>query len=50
VPEKDKKQLLRYGHGAASFTVNSDCMEVILFGGEQKLVPVAELVVLRFGR
>jgi len=37
---------------AAAFTVNSDCMEVILFGGQQKFggPPVAELVVLRFGR
>ena len=32
-PKKYKKLLLRRGHGAATLTVNSDCVEVILFGG-----------------
>jgi len=52
VPEKAKELVQRWGHGAASFTVSSVCVEVILFGGEKKLLgpAVAELVVLRFGR
>ena len=33
VPEKYKKLLQRDGHGVATFTANSDCVEVILFGG-----------------
>ena len=36
MPEKDKKLIQRYGHVAATVTVNSDCVEVILFGGEDK--------------
>ena len=52
VPEKDKKLIQRYGHGAAAVTVNSDCVEVILFGGwkEQRGSPIADPVVVRFGK
>jgi len=52
VPKKDKKLLQRFNHGAAALTVNSDCMEVISFGGKKMLgePPLAEQVVLRFGR
>ena len=52
VPEKDRKLIRRYGHGAAAVTVNSDCVEVIVFGGRNKLgLPViADPVVLTFGK
>ena len=33
MPEEYKKLIQRFGHGAATVTVNSDCVEVILFGG-----------------
>ena len=48
--EKDEK-LKRWGHGAAAVTVNSNCVEVILFGGK-KLVEsyIADPVVLSFGK
>ena len=49
MPEKDKKLLQRYGHGAAGVTVHSNCVEVILFGGQKKGLPIADPVVLRFG-
>ena len=37
VPEKDKELIHRHRHGAAAVTVNSDCVEVILFGGRKEL-------------
>ena len=47
---KDKELLQRYGHGAAAVTVNSDCVEVILFGGFNKNhSPIDDTVVVRFG-
>ena len=51
MPEKSKKLIQRYGHGAAAVTVNSDCVEVILFGGKRKYggSNIADPVVLRFG-
>ena len=52
MPEKDKKLIQRCGHGAAAVTVNSDCVEVILFGGYKEVLgglPIANPVVLRFG-
>ena len=51
VPEKDKNLIKRYCHGAAAVTVNSDCVEVILFGGRNELSRslLADPVVLRFG-
>ena len=49
MPEKDKKLIQRYGHGAATILVNSDCVEVILFGGQDKdLSLMADTTVLRF--
>ena len=36
MPEKYKKFIQRRGHGAATLTVNSHCVEVILFGGYDK--------------
>ena len=52
MPEKDRKLLQRYGHGASAVTVNSNCVEVILFGGRKELArsPIADPVVLRFGK
>ena len=52
MPEKDKKLIQRFGHGAAAVTVNSECVEVILFGGHKKLgsSPIADTVILRFGK
>ena len=50
MPEKDKKLLQRYGHGAAAVTVNSDCVEVMLFGGIDKNISnLANTVMVRFG-
>ena len=51
VPEKDKELIQRYGHSAAAVTVNSDCVEVIVFGGlKNGLSIVAGTVVLTFGK
>ena len=49
MPEKDKKLIRRYGHGAAAVTVKSDCLEVILFGGFKKGSLMANTVVVRLG-
>ena len=51
MPEKYKKLIQRLGHGAASVTVNFDCVEVILFGGQKELCEscLADPVVLTFG-
>ena len=51
VPEKYKRLIQRFSHGAAAVTVNSGCVEVILFGGYKDLasLPIADPVVLRFG-
>ena len=50
MPEKDKELLQRYGHEATAVTVNSDCVEVILFGGYNKRHSlIADRVVVRFG-
>ena len=50
MPEKDKKLIQRHSHGAAAVTVNSDCVEVILFGGRDiKYSRMADTVVVRLG-
>ena len=50
VLEKYKELIQRYAHGAATVTVNSDCVEVILFGGYDKnYYPVADTTILKFG-
>ena len=50
MPEKDKKLIQRFRHGAAAVTVNSDCVEMILFGGVNKKGSLkADTVVVRFG-
>ena len=51
MPEKDKELIERYCHGAATVTVNSNRVEVILFGGWNELKSlIAHPVVLRFGK
>ena len=50
MPEKDKKLIQRFRHGAAAVTINSDCVEVILFGGwDENDSVMADTVVVRFG-
>ena len=50
MPEENKKLMQRFSHGAAAVTVNSDCVEVILFGGRNKKGSLmADTVVVRFG-
>ena len=51
VSENDKNLIQRWSHGAAAVTVNSDCVEVIVFGGwKNGLSIVADTVVLTFGK
>ena len=48
--KKDKKLIQRCSHIAAAVTVNSDCVEVILFGGwDENYSLMADTVVVRFG-
>ena len=44
--------LKRMYHGAATFSVSSECVEVILFGGRNtsRGTDLANTAVLRFGR
>ena len=51
MPGKYKKLIQRSGHGAAAVTLNSDCVEVILFGGLIVIGGsiISDPVVLRFG-
>ena len=51
MPGKHKNLIRRCGHGAAAVTLNSDCVEVILFGGQIGIGAsnIADPVVLRFG-
>ena len=50
MPEKHKKLIQRWCHGAATLTVNSDCVEVILFGGYDRNFSVtADKTILKFG-
>ena len=52
MPEKYKELIQRFDHGAAAVTVNSDCVEVFIFGGFKGVVEgslIANPVVLRFG-
>ena len=48
----NKKLLQRFDHGAASFTISPECMEVILFGGKKEVLRalIADTAVLRFGK
>ena len=50
MPKKDKKLIQRWCHGAAAVAVNSDYVEVILFGGVNKdVLLMADTVVVRLG-
>ena len=50
MPEKHKKLIQRCRQGAATLTVNSDCVEVILFGGHDKNGSLmADTSILTFG-
>ena len=50
MPEKYQKLIQRFSHGAATLTVNSDCVEVILFGGyNYDFSRTADTTILRFG-
>ena len=48
--ENSEKLIQRFGHGAATLIVNSDCVEVILFGGcDKDYYLMADTTILRFG-
>ena len=51
MPGKHKKLVQTYVDGAAAVTLNSDCVEVILFGELIEIggSNIADQVVLRFG-
>ena len=50
MPEKHKKLIWGYDHNAATLSVNSDCVEVILFGALAKnLSLMTDTTILRFG-
>ena len=50
MPEKYMSLIQRQGHSAATFTVNSDCVEVILVGGcDRNYSLIADTTILRFG-
>ena len=41
----------RYGHAAATLTMSSDCVDVVLFGGySSDGLYMADTVLLRYGR
>ena len=48
----NKKLVQRRGHSAASFTISPECMEVVLFGGQNEWLgsPIADTAALRFGK
>ena len=49
---ENKDILKRVYHGAAAFSVSSECVEVILFGGRSKIdgTNLTNTTVRRFGR
>ena len=50
---RDKNLLERCGHGAATLSVSSECLEVMFFGGQNDFLyeaKLADTAVLRFGR
>ena len=51
VAVSNKKLVQRCDHSAASFTISPECMEVVLFGGQnESLDVIADTAVLRFGK
>ena len=50
VSEENKKLIQRSGHSTAAVSINSDCMEVILYGGwNNDDMLIGDTVVVRFG-
>ena len=46
-----KNVLQRYGHSAAPLAISPECVEVVLFGGQQKCGPsIADITALTFGK
>ena len=52
MPDRDKKLIKRWCHGASAVIINPYCVEVILFGGRNKYQGsfIADPVVLRLGK
>ena len=51
VAVSNKKLVQRRGHSAASFAISPECMEVVLFGGQNtSLRNITDTTVLRFGK
>ena len=48
----NKKLMKRYCHSAAPFTISPECIEVVLFGGQQEIggSSISDTAVLRFGK
>ena len=46
------KLMKRYDHSAAPLTISPECIEVVMFGGKQKMFGslIADTTVLRFGK
>ena len=47
----NKKLMERYSHSAAPVTISPECIEAVLFGGQQELgeSSISDTAVLRFG-
>ena len=53
VPVSSRKLMQRYAHSAATLTITPQCIEVVLFGGQQSeelSAPAIADTVLRFGK
>ena len=48
----NKKSMERHYHSAAPFTISPECIEVVLFGGQQEPMGsrISDTAVLRFGK
>ena len=48
----NKKLVQRHSHGAAPLTINPECVEVVLFGGNQEMMEslISDTTALRFGK
>ena len=47
----NKELVKRWCHSASSFTISPECMEVVLFGGQDiSFQSIADTAVLRFGK
>ena len=48
----NKNVLQRYGHSAAPLAISPECVEVVLFGGQQEWrgSSIADTTTLRFGK